>query len=82
MLGGAGTGTPLSPQSLQMFWLQLYTSPGLLQARPLLSGPPPSLRLLGLLGSLLAELHEGLSFFVPFPGLQQLQDPICQRTGQ
>lgn len=43
---------------------------------------PPSLRLLGLLGSLLAELSEGLSLFVPFPGLQQLQDLICQRRGE
>lgn len=45
--------------------------------------PPPSLRLLGLLGSLLAELNEGLSLFVPLPGLQQPEDLVsCQRGGE
>lgn len=45
--------------------------------------PPPSLCLLGLLGSLLAELNEGLSLFVPLPGFQQLEDLIsCRRGGE
>lgn len=76
--GGAGTGTPLSPHSLRMV---LAPTP---QKFPFWSHlpAPSSLCLLGLLGSLLAELNEGLSFFVLFPGFQQLQDLICQRRGE
>lgn len=45
--------------------------------------PPPSFGLLGLLGSLLAELNEGLSLFVPLPGLQQPEDLVsCQGGGE
>lgn len=39
----------------------------------------PSRRLLGLLGSLLAQLDEGLGLLVPLPALQQPQDLIAWR---
>lgn len=82
MLGGAeGHKDPCSHLKLQ-HWQKACGAPGWTPSFQDLLPLPPSLGFLGLPGSLLAELNEGLSLFVPLPGLQQLEDLICWREGQ